>query len=115
MSKSLAGTLNERGKKYGDFGDLAVLDQGLKRMVFDEDGRSENQMTPQQRLAMEMILHKVARIAMGDPDHVDSWHDIQGYAKLAEDSILSSVHVPQAPPPPAPSPRSPSFEGPSSS
>ena len=115
MSKSLACTLNERGTKYGDFGDLAVLDQGLKRMVFDEDGRSKNQMTSQQRLAMEMILHKVARIAMGDPDHVDSWHDIGGYAKLAEDSILSCVHVPQAPPPPAPSRNSPFRSDPSSS
>ena len=29
-----------------------------------------------------MILHKVARILNGDPDYVDSWADIAGYAQL---------------------------------
>lgn len=31
-----------------------------------------------------MILHKIARIMNGDPDHIDHWHDIAGYATLIE-------------------------------
>ena len=34
-----------------------------------------------------MILHKLARILNGDPNYVDSWHDIAGYAILVEDII----------------------------
>ena len=36
-----------------------------------------------------MILSKISRLVTGDPAHKDSWHDIQGYAKLAEDRLDS--------------------------
>jgi hypothetical protein len=35
-----------------------------------------------QREALEMIGHKIARILVGDPGHVDSWLDVAGYAQL---------------------------------
>lgn len=31
------------------------------------------------------IADKIARILNGDPEYRDNWHDIAGYAKLAED------------------------------
>jgi hypothetical protein len=34
-----------------------------------------------------MICHKLGRIAAGDIDYADSWHDIAGYAKLVEDRL----------------------------
>jgi hypothetical protein len=37
-----------------------------------------------QREALEMILHKIARILNGDPNFKDSWTDIIGYARLVE-------------------------------
>ena len=37
-----------------------------------------------QRESLDMIVHKIARILNGDPNHVDSWHDIAGYATLVE-------------------------------
>jgi len=40
-----------------------------------------------QKEALEMILHKVARIVSGNPNHADHWHDIGGYSKLVEDRI----------------------------
>jgi len=50
--------------------------------------------------ALEMILLKVARICNGDPYHIDHWRDIQGYAKLVEDSLTRSpMEVTGSPPP----------------
>ena len=40
-----------------------------------------------QQEALEMILHKIARIVNGDPDYADSWVDIAGYAKLVADRL----------------------------
>ena len=34
------------------------------------------------------IIGKLSRIAV-TPKHIDSWHDIQGYAKLIEDMLLT--------------------------
>ena len=44
-------------------------------------------MPPSHQEAMDMILHKMARLLNGNPDHLDSWVDIQGYSKLVEDII----------------------------
>lgn len=44
-------------------------------------------MDPDQKEALSMIFSKIARILNGDPDHIDSWHDIAGYATLVEDRL----------------------------
>ena len=44
-------------------------------------------LSPDQREALEMIAHKIARILNGDPDYADSWHDIAGYAQLVADRL----------------------------
>jgi hypothetical protein len=44
-------------------------------------------LAPDQREALEMIQHKVARILNGDPSYHDSWHDIAGYATLVADRL----------------------------
>jgi hypothetical protein len=36
-----------------------------------------------------MIAHKIGRIINGDPDYIDSWDDIAGYAKLVADRLRS--------------------------
>ena len=40
---------------------------------------------------MDNIFGKIGRIVCGDPSHVDSWVDIQGYAKLAEDNTKQII------------------------
>jgi hypothetical protein len=40
-----------------------------------------------------MIFHKLARIANGDPNYHDSWHDIAGYAKLVADRLETGKEV----------------------
>jgi len=62
--------------------------QGMKKLA--KTGSSWDKMSSYQKEAVEMILHKIGRIVCGDPDYIDSWHDIAGYAKLVED-ILDSA------------------------
>ena len=38
--------------------------------------------------AFHMIFHKIARICCGNPNHLDSVHDIIGYSKLLEKFLI---------------------------
>ncbi|MDE3023092.1 MAG: hypothetical protein KGI54_14800 [Pseudomonadota bacterium] len=79
-------TLQERGERYGSFETHAQLAQDLKEVMWDRmDGWARLNNT--QRQALEVIADKIARILNGDPDYTDNWHDIQGYAKLVEESL----------------------------
>jgi hypothetical protein len=40
-----------------------------------------------QREALDMICSKMARIMNGDPNYVDSWEDIAGYATLVANRL----------------------------
>lgn len=77
----------ERGKNYGDFSKMAADAQSLKCMLVSA------QMNVVQREAMQMICTKLARIANGDPNHVDSWFDIAGYANLVVKDLQKSEEV----------------------
>ncbi len=78
-------TLAERGNRYGDFTDHARICQNLKRTMCAEAGW--DRLTDVQKQSLEVIADKVGRILSGDPNYADNWHDIQGYAKLAEDRL----------------------------
>lgn len=78
-------TLSERGNRYGDFKDHAYITQLLKRVK--EDSPNGAGLKAYQEEAIDMIFHKIGRILNGDPDYIDSWHDIVGYAKLVEDIL----------------------------
>ncbi len=80
-------TLTERGARYGKFKDHADVTQKLKYIIrLHMQGRYDR-MEPDQIEALEMICHKIGRIVNGDPDYVDSWVDIAGYAKLVADRL----------------------------
>lgn len=82
---SVTETLEQRGRRYGEFKDHADLCQRLKEQMRRSKGwsRLDADMTE----ALEMIQHKVARILNGDPGYHDSWHDIAGYATLVADRL----------------------------
>lgn len=44
-------------------------------------------MPPDMGVALDMICHKLARIAVGDINYVDNWIDIAGYATLVADRL----------------------------
>ena len=48
---------------------------------------NDNKLAADQIEALDMIFHKIGRIINGDPDYVDSWVDIAGYAKLVADRL----------------------------
>ena len=80
---SVDRTLKERGKRYGDFTGHALIAQALQDVM--RNGQGWQRCTAAQRQALTVIADKIARILNGDPNYADNWHDIQGYAKLAED------------------------------
>ncbi len=89
MDPTLFRTLHARGDKYGDYGIMATMAQRIKEAM----GARAN-MSAVQRESLDMIATKIARLCCGDPDDRDSWHDIQGYAKLAEDRLpVPGVHL----------------------
>lgn len=75
-------TLQARGQKYGDYDHMATCAQRIKEAM----GPRAN-MSAAQRESLDAIATKIARLCCGDPNDRDSWHDVQGYAKLAEDRL----------------------------
>jgi hypothetical protein len=82
---SIDKTLDERGQRYGAFTGHAQVTQLLKRAMGQHPGWRKLQ--DDQREALEMIAHKIGRILNGDPNYIDSWHDIIGYARLVEQRL----------------------------
>lgn len=72
--------LIERGGVYGRFERNAEIMQELKDTV--RNTPSWENMRPSMREAIDMILHKIGRSVGGNPDHIDNWVDIAGYAQL---------------------------------
>lgn len=78
-------TLAERGARYGVFADHARICQGIKHSMSMHHGW--NRLADDQKQALEVIADKIARMLNGDPNYLDNWHDIIGYAKLVEDRL----------------------------
>ena len=76
-------TLSSRHDVYGDIETLMNLSQGIQFAM--SLGKNWHGLPPAQREALQMIASKIARILNGDPNYRDNWHDIQGYARLAEE------------------------------
>lgn len=84
MTDAIDNTLAERNTTYGDFTFDAQLADNLIR-VMEAHASWHSTLNGVQRHALRGIALKMARIINGDPNYRDSWYDIQGYAKLAED------------------------------
>ena len=80
---NIQDTLNERNKTHGNFSKCAEAAQVLKSTI--------PQFAPDLSYvlgeALDQIFSKIARVLTGDPAHADTWHDIAGYATLAEKSL----------------------------
>jgi hypothetical protein len=85
--------LEQRGNRYGKFSGQAEISQRLKGVVREFEAKRGCDLAPDQREALEMVMHKVARIINGDPNYHDSWADIAGYAKLVADRLETGKEV----------------------
>ena len=88
MTQDITATLEERGKRYGDFPTHALITQEIKAVIgIYVRKRPAGFLASDQQEALDMICHKIGRIINGDPDYADSWHDIAGYAQLVADRL----------------------------
>lgn len=76
--------LAARGKTHGKFSDHARTTCALKGV--QREGQRQP-LTNTQQEALDMIAHKIGRIAAGDPNIADHWADIAGYARLVADEL----------------------------
>ena len=88
---SVDDILDERAKDYGKFIEGAEIMQMLKRLVHNYIEQRGTPLAFDQREAIDMIIHKLGRIINGNPDKVDHWTDIAGYAKLVADRLEGNV------------------------
>ena len=83
--------LTERGKTYGPFVDLAEIAQVLKDEIRAHIVKRKTDLSFDQQEALDMTCTKIARIVNGDPNHIDSWDDIAGYARLVADRLRGVI------------------------
>ena len=86
---SIDTTLAERGARYGSFMDNARIAQSIKEAL--HAGGNWCVMAPDQRECLEMLAAKMSRIVTGDPQYLDNWHDVVGYATLVEQRMKTDV------------------------
>jgi hypothetical protein len=65
----------------------AQVAQKLKTVIKEALELRYKRLADDQQEGLEMICHKIARIVNGDPNYVDSWLDIGGYAQLIADRL----------------------------
>ena len=81
VNEMLAG----REARYGSFEDHAAISQVIKGVL--QSRPKWNTLNHDQKEALEMISHKIARILNGDPNYADNWIDIAGYAALVANRL----------------------------
>ena len=84
-------TLDARAVDYGKFIEGAEVMQMLKRVVLNALNNRDKTLAHDQAEAMDMIIHKIGRIINGNPDVVDHWLDIAGYAQLVADRLNGRI------------------------
>ena len=77
--------LKERGENYGDFERGSNLAAAIQDAM--AGGVKAVTLKPFQHQALTVIAQKISRILNGDPDYVDNWRDIAGYATLVADIL----------------------------
>lgn len=77
--------LEDKKIRYGNYSDIAFDTQAFKDVLRRSSNWEGLPVYTQE--ALEMIMHKVARILNGDPYFVDNYRDIAGYAKLVQDIL----------------------------
>ena len=83
-------TLVARGAIYGDYRDGVTIRHELMSTL-KEGYRVQNgaPMPPLYQEYLWDICNKLSRLAKC-PQHIDSWHDVAGYAQLIENAIKES-------------------------
>jgi hypothetical protein len=92
----IQATLDEREKTHGSFENVAECAIRLRRVVSLclRDFHDDHHISYVQEEALHMICSKIGRILAGNPNCKEHWHDIAGYATLAEQVCVEETkHV----------------------
>jgi Domain of unknown function (DUF6378) len=77
-------TLAQRGEIYGEFSQGIALEAEMLSMIAGRYYTEHDcDMPPWLLTAISKIVMKLSRLSVS-PAHIDSWHDIAGYATLVE-------------------------------
>ena len=87
IPQEIEAMLMDREVQYGKFARQAEIAQALKLRIKTALLARGRILLPDQLEALDMIMHKVARIVNGNPQNIDSWRDIAGYASLVVQSL----------------------------
>jgi uncharacterized protein YdhG (YjbR/CyaY superfamily) len=83
--------LDARAEQYGSFMQSSDTVVRIKSIMHNAVARNNVHLYPDQLQALDMIATKISRIVHGNPNHLDSWIDIAGYATLVADRIQGKV------------------------
>lgn len=78
-------TLRSRGSVYGTFEMNAKCTQAVMKVLLAHAVCAGRELAPHELEALHMVAHKMSRIVNGLRTKKDNWHDIAGYATLAEE------------------------------
>lgn len=77
-------TLVKRGEVYGNFSNGITLESEIMSNIAGRYFVEHNEEMPEwYYIAISKIVMKLSRLSVS-PTHIDSWHDIAGYALLVE-------------------------------
>lgn len=77
--------LNERRGQHGSLVNHARVSQAMKQAMRDSLGW--DLLADDMKEAADMIVHKLARTLSGNPNYIDHYRDIAGYAQLVVDRL----------------------------
>ncbi len=83
--KTIEEILAERQKSYGGFRNVAKTSQAFKEVLHNmpQWGNFPSAL----KETCEMMVHKISRAGNGDYTLLDTWHDNEGYARLAVEEV----------------------------
>nr|DAM42311.1 MAG TPA: hypothetical protein [Caudoviricetes sp.] len=82
-------TLKERGKVYGDYKGGSEFRANVMKLIKDRHlAVNGKNLDAVQMVYIYDIVNKLSRLAT-TPDHIDTWHDIAGYATLVEKALTA--------------------------
>lgn len=89
--------LAERQATHGNYSEVASISQRLKSLMRHGPERQWASVADDQRESLDLIATKLARLLCGDPNHVDTWRDIAGYATLVADRLEADAKITATP------------------
>jgi hypothetical protein len=90
---SIDDTLKDRGSVYGDYGDGSNFRADVLQMMLEiYEKHNDLPMPTIYQIMLLDIIGKLVRLAT-TPNHIDSVHDIAGYATLYEQYLIGKQNA----------------------